>query len=176
MKPAETSAPSDNTPFVQSPEVKGWWPELLVAQLILIAFLVLSSMQVGSRYLIGSPLVWTEELSSNLLIWMTFLGAAAIQRSDSHVRVELLEELAGRRFTQALFALFDAVIIVFLVAMVVGGIQLMGQLEYERTPAMRIPIAWVVSVVPLTSAIMVFYTAINMIKKIREVTRPQHGN
>lgn len=145
---------------------KSWWPELVVAQLILVGFLVLSTMQVGSRYLINSPLVWTEELSSNLLIWMTFLGAAAIQRSDGHVRVELIEELISVRFAQGLYLIFDAVIVVFLIALVVGGIELMSQLEFERTPALRIPIAWIVSIVPITCAVMIFYTALNMVRRL----------
>ncbi len=152
-----------------------WWPEMVVAQFILVGFLVLSTMQVGSRYVISSPLVWTEELSSNLLIWMTFLGAAAIQRSDSHVRVELIEELFSVRLAQALYLLFDAVIVVFLIAMVIGGVQLMGQLEFEKTPALRIPIAWIISIVPFTCVLMIFYTAVHMARRLRLLRGPAHA-
>jgi TRAP-type C4-dicarboxylate transport system permease small subunit len=145
------------------------WPEIVAAQIILVAFLALSSLQVVSRYIFDAPLVWTEELSANLLIWMTFLGAAAIQRSDSHVRVEFVEELFGPRVALWLFALFDAVIIVFLVALVIGGWQLMSQLEFERTPALRIPIAWIVFIVPAASAVMVGYAVASMVRRLRRL-------
>jgi TRAP-type C4-dicarboxylate transport system permease small subunit len=143
------------------------WPEIVAAQVILVGFLALSTLQVVSRYVFDAPLVWTEELSANLLIWMTFLGSAAILRSDSHVRVELVEEFFGPRVARWLFALFDAVIIAFLICLVIGGWQLMSQLEYERTPALRIPIAWIVSIVPAASVVMIGYAVANMVRRLR---------
>ena len=148
-------------------EPKGRWPEIIAAQIILIAFLGLSSLQVISRYVFDAPMVWTEELSANLLIWMTFLGATAIVRSDSHVRVEVVEELCGPKVAAWLFSIFDLVIIAFLIALVIGGWQLMGQLDFERTPALRIPIAWVIAIVPAASAVMVFYTVLNIVRRMR---------
>jgi TRAP-type C4-dicarboxylate transport system permease small subunit len=144
-------------------------PETVAAQAILVAFLALSTLQVVSRYIFDAPLIWTEELSANLLIWMTFLGAAAIQRSDSHVRVEFVEEFFGPRVTLWLFAFFDAVIIVFLVALVIGGWELMSQLEFERTPALRIPIAWIIFIVPAASVVMIGYAVASMVRRLRRL-------
>lgn len=149
------------------PEPKGHWPEIIAAIIILVGFLALSSLQVISRYVFDAPMVWTEELSANLLIWMTFLGATAIMRSDTHVRVEFVEELFGPRVAACVFAIFDIVIIVFLITLVYGGWELMSQLEFERTPALRIPIAWIVAIVPASSVVMIGYAIANVVRRMR---------
>ena len=145
------------------------WPEIVAAQIILVAFLALSTLQVASRYVFDAPLVWTEELSANLLIWMTFLGATAIVRSDSHVRVEFVEEFFGSRVAAWLFGVFDVAIILFLIGLAIGGWQLMSQLEFEKTPALRIPIAWVVAIVPLCSVVMIGYAIANVVRRFRQL-------
>ena len=145
------------------------WPEIVAAQIILVAFLALSTLQVVSRYVFDAPLVWTEELSANLLIWMTFLGATAILRSDSHVRVEFVEEFFGPRVAAWLFGLFDITIILFLIGLAIGGWQLMSQLEFEKTPALRIPIAWIVAIVPVCSVVMIGYAVANVVRRFRQL-------
>ena len=74
-------------------------PELVASMILLLGFLVLTSMQVVSRFVMDLPFVWTEELTASLVIWMTFLGAAAVQRQDKQVRVELIETMIGPRAT-----------------------------------------------------------------------------
>jgi len=85
-------------------------PELLVAMAILVAFVVLASLQVFTRYVLGNQFVWTEELSGNLLIWLTFLGATAIERpakSRTRVVMIVLSDPAklGRSLAQDIFRL-----------------------------------------------------------------------
>ena len=151
------------------------WPEVIAAQVILIGFLALSTLQVVSRYVVNEPLVWTEELSANLLIWMTFLGATAIQRSDGHVRVELVEELFGPRVALTIFAIYDLAIIAFLIALVIGGWDLMNALEYEKTPALRIPIAWIISIVPMAGVVMIGYSVATMVRRLRRLGGFDHA-
>lgn len=159
--------PSSSVPARREPSPR--WPEIIAARLILAGFLALSALQVVSRYVFDAPMVWTEELAGNLLIWMTFLGATAIMRSDSHVRVEFIEEIFGWRVAAVVFGLFDLVIIAFLVVLVIGGWDLMNQLEFERTPALRIPIAWVVAIVPAAAIVMIGYAIANMVRRMRSL-------
>lgn len=150
----------------------GWrrWllePEITLGSIILLAFLILSSLQVLTRYVLAQPLAWTEELASNLLIWLTFIGATAVQRDDSHVRVELIQELLGARIAGRIYALYDVFILIWLGCVLVGGWRLMGQMTFEKTPALRIPYSVILSIVPITAAIMFVYVVINMVRRLR---------
>jgi len=149
-------------------------PELLLCQLILLLFVVLTGLQVVMRYVFNAPLTWPEEISSMLLIWLTFLGAAAVARRNVHLRVELLEELAGERAIRALYLVFDVVILAFLIYLIVGGIELVQQLEFERTPALRIKLAYVVAAVPVAAALMAVYYAGHIVRGCRAVLGRGH--
>ena len=45
---------------------------------------------VGSRYLWGAQIKWTEELATVLLIWVSFLGTAAAFEAKAHLGIDLL--------------------------------------------------------------------------------------
>jgi len=142
-------------------------PELTLGTIILLVFLVLCSLQVITRYVFNEPLVWTEELASNLLIWLTFLGAAAVQRQDGHVRVEIIEEILSPSVIRWVYSAYDVIVLVWLVYAVVGGYQLFFEMEFQKTPALRIPFNMILSIVPIASAIMIVYVLINVFRRFR---------
>lgn len=79
--------------------------ERVLLIVILAALVSILAAQVVFRYLIGSPLVWSEELARYLLVWCTFLGVSLAVREGAHISVDLLPVLAGARGARA-FAVF----------------------------------------------------------------------
>ncbi len=58
---------------------------------ILLMFSMLSiSMGVASRYLLGRPMAWVVEISEYSLVYITFLIAAWVLKSEGHVRMDLV--------------------------------------------------------------------------------------
>jgi TRAP-type C4-dicarboxylate transport system permease small subunit len=47
-------------------------------------------LQVISRYLLKSPLVWTEEVARYLMLWMAFIGASCIIKQWDNIYVDFL--------------------------------------------------------------------------------------
>jgi TRAP-type C4-dicarboxylate transport system permease small subunit len=129
-------------------------PEILVGQIILAAFVGLTTLQVTLRYAFNAPLTWPEELNAILLVWLTFIGAVGLARRNEHIRVELVEEWFGERASLALDVVFHLVTIVFLVVLVWGGWQVFQELEFERTPALRWKLSYVYAIVPISAALM----------------------
>jgi len=58
--------------------------------LILIFMVIIVLLQVFTRYVLGSPLLWTEELSRVSLIWITFLSAVILFTQDKHIKIEVI--------------------------------------------------------------------------------------
>lgn len=131
--------------------------EINIAALALVAFIVLSSAQVISRYGLNKPIPWIEEVSAILLIWMTFIGAAWLVRKDRHIRVELLEEWVRPKVCAVVYTIYDIITIAFLILLAVGGFQLVVAMDFERTPALQIPYRYIVSVVPAAALLMAGY-------------------
>lgn len=155
------------TPDRFSPGYYARRPELVASMILLLGFLVLTSMQVVSRFVMDLPFVWTEELTASLVIWMTFLGAAAVQRRDQQVRVELIETMIGPRATAWLYGIYDLFILASLACLVYGGWATLGELEHQRTPALQIPFRYLFLVVPFASAFMTFFVVRNAIRRFR---------
>ncbi|MFC1980535.1 TRAP transporter small permease [Chloroflexota bacterium] len=60
------------------------------ATALLIFMMLAVSMEVVQRYFLNRPSVWVIEISEILLLYMTFLGAAWLQRREGHVRIDLV--------------------------------------------------------------------------------------
>ncbi|MEO1017854.1 MAG: TRAP transporter small permease [Pseudomonadota bacterium] len=150
-------------------------PEILLAGIVLLSFIVLASLQVITRYVIGEPFVWTEELSSHLLIWLTYLGATGVHRSQGHIRVELLQDLVAPETYRWFQLVFDLLILACLLLLAYGGWQLFTGMRFEKLPALRWPLRNVLIVAPICSAIMAIYTIGHIISRFRQAAKPNPG-
>jgi TRAP-type C4-dicarboxylate transport system permease small subunit len=63
---------------------------------------VITMLNVVTRYLSDQSFAWTEEISVFLMVVMTLAGASAAAARDRHLRIELIYEGGSRRRRQAL--------------------------------------------------------------------------
>ncbi|WP_228777426.1 TRAP transporter small permease [Lonepinella koalarum] len=71
-----------------------------IAGLLLIMMTSIVLLQVFYRYLLGSPLTWTDELSSYLMIYMTYLCLPLIYLTDQNIAMTfLVEKIKGKRIS-----------------------------------------------------------------------------
>ncbi|MFC1891406.1 TRAP transporter small permease [Thermodesulfobacteriota bacterium] len=62
-----------------------------VMGVILIMFMALAiCVHVGMRYIFGKPMNWVIDVSSILLLYTAFLGAAWLLREEGHVAVDFI--------------------------------------------------------------------------------------
>ena len=126
---------------------------------------------VFTRYAMGSQASWTEELARFLLIWIGILGAAYAAGKDMHLAIDLLMPRLKEEGQKRLKILISFLIVLFAsTVMVIGGIRLiyithvLGQLS----PALRVPMAVIYSVVPLSGILVVYYKANNIILQLKK--------
>lgn len=95
---------------------------------LLLVIVVLSGVQVFNRYVLESPLTWTEELARLLLVWAVCLGAAAGIKKGGHLRIDFVY-LMTRGVPRKVITLINHAI-VFLVAL---GMAWFGYQFYAST-------------------------------------------
>jgi TRAP-type C4-dicarboxylate transport system permease small subunit len=141
----------------------------------LMAIMVLCvTWQIISRYLLGQPSTWTEELSRFLLIWVGLLGASYAYHMKMHLGLDLLTaKLPSRaKRLQALFV--HAIVIVFAVgALIIGGLRLVW-LNYELqqySAALNVPMAAVYCSLPVSGLMLVVYAVMAMVQDARSAGR-----
>ena len=121
---------------------------------------------VFTRYAMGSQASWTEELARFLLIWIGILGAAYAAGKNMHLSIDLLMPKLQEKGKKQLYRIISLLIIAFaFTVMVIGGIRLIyiTQVLGQLSPALRIPMAVVYSVVPLSGILVIYYKASNMV-------------
>lgn len=128
--------------------------DIRLLQIGVVALIILSALQVFTRYVLNAPLSWTEEVSSCLLIWMTYVGAFTLLYRDTHARVEIVDEFCGKETARWVHTFWDIIIGLFLITLAYAGISLMEVLVYDKTPALRISYSIVLSVIPITALLM----------------------
>jgi TRAP-type C4-dicarboxylate transport system permease small subunit len=113
--------------------------ERAVAGAMLAVIVVGIFAQVVSRYFLGRPLVWVEELSTYAFIWGTFLGASAGLKSGRHLKILSFVGRLGPGPRRAVRAATDAAVGVFCALLVVNGIKAALLFEWsQRTIALPV--------------------------------------
>jgi TRAP-type C4-dicarboxylate transport system permease small subunit len=132
---------------------------LLLTGLMGLAVINLS-WQVASRYLLGIPSSFTDELARFLLVWIGLFGATYGVGRRLHLAIDLLPEAVDRRAGRGLDRLVGLLTAGFALAVLtVGGgwlVELTASLG-QRSPALGIPMALVYLSLPVSGLAMVVY-------------------
>ncbi|MFD1616308.1 TRAP transporter small permease [Gelatiniphilus marinus] len=140
----------------------------IVLAVIMAVMVVNVLWQVFTRFVMGSPSSFTDELARYLMIWVGVLGAAYISGRRMHVAIDLLPARLNKEGQTKLKIFINWIIIVFCFsAFVVGGIRLvyitftLGQ----YSPALQIPLALVYSIIPISGILIIYYKLSDIINK-----------
>ena len=131
-----------------------------------VALLVLDVLLgVASRYLWGAQVKWTEELATILLIWVSFLGAAAAFEARAHLGIDFLTERvppSARRKTELAAHLCTIGFVV--IAFLLGGSILVRQALVHRNilPALQISDVVMYLPLPVSGVFILIYEVANL--------------
>lgn len=85
--------------------------------LLMVLLVALSALQVLMRKM-SSPLVWSNDLTALLLVWVSLLGAVLVQADREHVRVDFLTNALGQGAQKLLSIGWKLAVIAMLVTMI----------------------------------------------------------
>ncbi|ANU11767.1 tripartite AtP-independent periplasmic transporter subunit DctQ [Planococcus antarcticus DSM 14505] len=127
---------------------------LIMGLLVTVVFL-----QVIFRFILNSPLAWTEELARYSLIWLTFLGAAYAMSSKAHIGMEFFVKLFAAPVRQALYSIATFASLLFFLLMVIEGYDLSMQGMSQTSPVLRIPMGMIYMIIPVSGIILLINMA-----------------
>ncbi|MEW2923110.1 TRAP transporter small permease [Muricauda sp. ANG21] len=123
--------------------------------------------QVLTRYVVGSPSSYTDELARYLMIWLGVLGAAYVSGRNMHVAIDVLPRKANTKTQKRLMIIVNVLIIIFaLTAFIVGGIRLVyiSFMLGQQSPSLQIPLAVVYMVIPISGFLIIYYKTSDLLK------------
>lgn len=129
--------------------------------IIIMSIMVINVLwQVFSRYFLGEPSSFTDELARYLMIWVGILGAAYVSGRNSHVAIDVLPSRLNDTKQKKLKTIVRILIILFsITALVIGGSRLV-YITYvlkQFSPALQMPLALVYMVIPISGILIIYY-------------------
>lgn len=116
--------------------------------------------QVFSRYIVGIPSSFTDELARFLMIWVGILGAAYVSGQNMHVAIDVIPSRCSPKNKRLLSKIVGVAIILFAIAgLIIGGFRLVyiTYILNQYSPALQIPLALVYIVIPLSGILIIYY-------------------
>ena len=126
-----------------------------VLALILGSMTVLVFASVVLRYVLNSPVTWSEELASLLFAWLTFVGAYVGFRARSHIAIDTLVVFLPRRARCAIGRVVDVTVLCVLGLCVWQGARLCLTTWGLEFPAMEISRGYLYLSLPLGATLMI---------------------
>lgn len=130
-----------------------WLGEALLLVLILIMTLVCLG-QVLWRYLFNDPLIWSEELSRYLFIWISYLGAWMAWRYRQHIALDAVLLVRSAWVRRASARLVEILVLVFCVYTAWGSVGLLALTSDQPSAVLQLPMMWVYLSYPVMAALI----------------------
>lgn len=111
--------------------------------------------QVILRYFFQHSITWAEELSRYLMVLAIFLGAGLALRTQSLIAVELLAENITYAKKRILKIVVYLLCTAFFATLFVVGIQVVGNVGGQLSPALQIKMSIPYMAVPIGAAVLV---------------------
>src|SRR5665213_4311926 len=137
-------------------------PPLSPAALLVAAEIVVLFAGVVARFVLHTPLIWSDELSSILFLWLAMLGSVIAFQRGEHMRMTALVGKAAPAARAFLDVIAVAAPLLFL--------QLIGWPAFEyaieeaaiTTPALGLPNIWRAAALPVGIALMAAFALLRL--------------
>jgi TRAP-type C4-dicarboxylate transport system permease small subunit len=135
---------------------------------ILGFFLVLVVLlQIFNRFLMSTPLCWTEELSRFLFIWFCFLGSVVTLVKRQHLGIDIFYRRLSIKKKKLMDFFIYVLIIIFGVVMIIYGGNLVNITSIQKSPVMRIAMSYIYISLPITGVLYVIFCLSEVISLFR---------
>lgn len=141
--------------------------EAVLIGIMLLIMSFLAFLQVITRYVFFYSIVWSEEVTRYLMVWLTFIGAALAICKQDHISIDMFTNFFQKKTGHDFKFVLNLIILIFSICGGYFGLRLimktyaMGQL----TEATRIPMYLIYCVMEFSFVLMAFHAFVRLIEK-----------
>ena len=141
-------------------KVESWLGSIVEASaaLLILVEIVLLFSGIIARYVLYSPLTWSDELASVLFLWLAMLGSVIALRRGAHMRMTTFVNSASPERRAMLEAFAMGATVVFLIMILYPSYEFLLDERAMMMPGMDISSGWRAAAMPV-GAVLMFVTA-----------------
>ena len=145
-----------------------------ICAVLMVALAVVVFIQVFNRFVLQTPLAWSEDLAMLLYQWVVFVGAALGVKRMRHFGIELVVRQFPEQWRHRIELLTPLVMLGVAVVMIVQGYTLL-MLNVNRTFAtMDLSYTWAFLPIPLGGLLIIIYLIQVEIERWKQPAKEGH--
>jgi TRAP-type C4-dicarboxylate transport system permease small subunit len=144
-----------------------------ICAILLLAMIVVTTIQIVARVILHVSSAWTEELSRFLMIWITFIGGTGMLIKGEHLAVDFLSSMytpplrkIARIVNNLIYAFFSGFMLVFGYKLFTNPITMRS-----LTPALQVPRRWIYIILPFCMIFMILYSFYDLVLSVRALSQ-----
>jgi len=137
-----------------------------VACAIVVALLGVVALGVVTRAF-GDPLIWTDELSRFLMVWLAVLGWILATRKRIHIRIRFFQDKLPKAAHRAVEIAIQAAMLLFGALVALYGFGLIGRNHDLEATSMPISMAWMYAPIFLGGVVTAVQGALELFQALR---------
>jgi len=142
--------------------------------LLMVALVVVVFIQVFNRFVLQTPLAWSEDLAMLLFQWVVFVGAALGVKQMRHFGIELVVRQFSEHWRHRIELVAPLVMLVVALVMIVQGYTLL-MLNVNRTFAtMDLSYTWAFLPIPVGGLLIIIYLIQVEIERWKQPAKEAH--
>lgn len=134
--------------------------ESLLDRLLITLFLAMVAAivwQVVSRYFLGSPTIWSEELARFLVVWVTMLGSAYVLENGGHVAVTIFVDMMPQPWQRFFEWVRDVIVITMAGGLAYYGYGFAASGARRTSTGLGLQMSYAYAAIPIGAALIAFF-------------------
>lgn len=144
---------------------------VLVAGVSLVCLIALFGWLVFGRYVLNNTPTWVEQMSLLLVVYITFLGAAAGVHHGTHLSIDFIREAFSGLSRQVMRYLADLTVLAFGLFMAWQGWLLVVTNSRRMIPMLGMAESWRAAPLAICGALMALFAAFHILRRLAGVER-----
>lgn len=141
--------------------------EEIVGSILFVVMLVVLIVQILSHQGIGAPLIWSEQLSKLIFIYMGYLGVISCIKDNSHVSIDVLVTRFPKKLQVAVYIMNQVLILGALLLMLYISMPIVERQARFDIVSLNISYYYMYIALPLMTVVMVIRLIERTIKDLR---------
>ena len=138
-------------------------------RILLIITVALIGFQIFSRYLLGKPTTWSEQLCRFMFIWMTMLAIPVLFYNKSFMAFDLILNKLPGKAKDVMVLIIDIVICIFACFWLYGVIGLCAGTMKKLTSGVRIHYYWLYGAQGVSALLIIWVMLTQTFQQIRHL-------
>lgn len=138
---------------------------LLIA--LLTAMVAIVFANVCMRYLLGTSVIWSEEVARHLMIWLTFVGSGLALRTGAQIGIDTLQDALPPRASRALRWVLAIAMLALFIAFAWQGVDYAIRTRFQNSAALGTSMMYVYLGMPVGCALLAVHLLLILRRYVR---------